>query len=233
MATPRTLRRAVSDEDKEQRRQDILAAALEVFAAKGYHETTMADIARGTGLSYGVVYWYFESKDDLFQALMSLEEQTLRDRISVAVVEAGQGDIGALLRTVVRTIFEHFDEHPASTRLLFRDTQAFGERFERHLSDIFSRFIADLEALVVDAQRRGYLRDAPPRMVAYSCAALTSQIALRRQRSDEGLSAADAADFTVGLLIDGLRPRTDGAGAEGASPKTRRRSTAGARTSRA
>jgi AcrR family transcriptional regulator len=231
MATPRTLRRAVSDEDKEQRRQDILAAALEVFSAKGYHETTMADIARGTGLSYGVVYWYFESKDDLFQELMTLEEQTLRDRISVAVVEAGQSNVGALLRTVVRTIFEYFEEHPASTRLLFRDTPAFGDRFERHLSDMFSRFIADLEALVVDAQQRGYLRDAPPRMVAYSCAALTSQIALRRQRSDEGLSAADAADFTVGLLLDGLRPRTDGAGADGANKEPRRRATADARKS--
>jgi hypothetical protein len=36
-------------------------------------------------------------------------------------------------------------------------------------------------------------------MLPYSCAAPPSQNALRRQRSDEGLSAADAADFTVGL----------------------------------
>jgi len=55
-------RRAVSDEDKSQRRDEIMAAAKEVFARKGFHETTIADIAKEAGLAYGSVYWSFESK---------------------------------------------------------------------------------------------------------------------------------------------------------------------------
>jgi AcrR family transcriptional regulator len=209
MATPRTLRRAVSDEDKERRRRQILAAAQEVFADRGYHATTVADVARGAGLSYGVVYWYFESKDDLFQALMTEEEASLRAHIASAVHRGGDGPVDDVLRSAVRATFEYFERHPASTRLLFRDTSTLGDRFERQLSDIFGRFTADLEALVVDAQGRGTLRPAPPRMVAYCCAVLVSQIALRRQRTDDGLSVDEAADFTVDLLIEGLAPRPE------------------------
>ena len=67
MAKP--MRRAVSEEDKSLRRDAILAAAKKVFAKKGFHATTMADIAKAARLSYGSVYWYFDSKDALFHAL--------------------------------------------------------------------------------------------------------------------------------------------------------------------
>lgn len=205
MAT-RTLRRAVSDEDKARRRRQILAAAKEVFADRGYHDTTMADIARAAGLSYGVVYWYFESKDDLFHALMAAEEQSLRGHIASAVRHDGER-VDDLLRDAVRATFEYFEQHPASTRLLFPDPSSLGDRFERALSGIFGRFTADIEALVVDAQARGLVRPAPPRLVAFACAAMISQIALRRQRTDDGLTADEAADLTVDLLIEGLAPR--------------------------
>jgi AcrR family transcriptional regulator len=48
-------RRAVSAEDKSQRRDEIMAAAKEVFARKGFHATTVADIAKQAGLAYGSV----------------------------------------------------------------------------------------------------------------------------------------------------------------------------------
>ena len=55
----------------EERRQQILGAALACFARKGYHKTTMDDIVAESGLSKGTLYWYFESKDDLFFSLVN------------------------------------------------------------------------------------------------------------------------------------------------------------------
>jgi AcrR family transcriptional regulator len=49
-------RRAVSAEDKSQRRDEIMAAAKEVFARKGFHATTVADVAKQAGLAYGSVF---------------------------------------------------------------------------------------------------------------------------------------------------------------------------------
>ena len=56
-------------------------------------------------------------------------------------------------------------------------------------------------------QREGFIVEAPPRMVAFSVAALISQIAHRRLTTDDGLGADIVADFVVSLVLDGLRPR--------------------------
>ena len=49
-------------------RARIVDAALRVFAKKGYHDATMQDVVRRSGLSVGAIYTYFRSKDDLFLA---------------------------------------------------------------------------------------------------------------------------------------------------------------------
>jgi AcrR family transcriptional regulator len=53
-----------------ERRQQILAAAMNCFMAKGYYRATMDDIVAESGLSKGTLYWYFKSKKDLFLALI-------------------------------------------------------------------------------------------------------------------------------------------------------------------
>ena len=50
---------------KEQKRGEILAAAKAAFAANGYHATKIGQVAEQAGVSYGSIYWYFESKDCL------------------------------------------------------------------------------------------------------------------------------------------------------------------------
>jgi AcrR family transcriptional regulator len=52
----------------EERRAQIIEAALACFTRLGYVNTTMDEIAAESGLSKGAIYWYFDSKDDLFQA---------------------------------------------------------------------------------------------------------------------------------------------------------------------
>ncbi len=47
---------------KEERRNEILGAALEVFIEKGYDKASMDDIVRASGLSKGTLYWYFKNK---------------------------------------------------------------------------------------------------------------------------------------------------------------------------
>ncbi|MBF6331691.1 TetR/AcrR family transcriptional regulator [Nocardia transvalensis] len=59
----------VSEEHLERRRRQILDAAQECFARKGFHATSMQDVFTASGLSAGAVYRYFKSKDDLIAAL--------------------------------------------------------------------------------------------------------------------------------------------------------------------
>jgi len=198
----------MSVEEKEERRHDILAAAKKVFAGNGFHATTIAEVAREANLSYGSIYWYFDSKDALFHELMESEGQALRHHVTEALTttpSAGAPD--APFRAAVKATFEFFEADRALVKLLFRDSYALGDRFERHLFGIFEEFVADIDKVVADAQARGLVVDRPPRAVAFAVAALVGQVAHRRVVTDDGMSADEAADFVVSLLLNGLRPR--------------------------
>lgn len=54
----------------EERKEQILEAAIEVFARSGFHGARMDDIAKQAGLSKGALYWYFDSKDAIIQGIM-------------------------------------------------------------------------------------------------------------------------------------------------------------------
>ena len=73
------------EQQREQRRRQILEAALAVFTQKGYHATNVSDVAAQAGVSQGTIYWYFESKEELFQAA-----------ILCAFMDFGDASLGAL-----------------------------------------------------------------------------------------------------------------------------------------
>jgi AcrR family transcriptional regulator len=54
----------------EERREQIIAAAMKVFARRGFHAARMDDIVKESGLSKGALYWYFKSKDDIIASIM-------------------------------------------------------------------------------------------------------------------------------------------------------------------
>ena len=183
------MRRAVSDEDKTLRREEILDAAKRVFADKGFHQTAIADIARTANLSYGSVYWYFDSKETLFQALAEREEHALWQHVGAALEVSPDEDPERILIRGVRATFEFFATDPAAARLL-----------------PFDRFTADIERLIVDAQQRGVVVDGPAPVLARSVAGLISALAAQLS-AGPGFDPDETAEVVVSLLLNGLRPR--------------------------
>lgn len=185
-----------------------MTAAKKVFARKGFHATTIADIAKEAGTAYGSVYWYFDSKDDLFHELITAEESALRAHVGVALAASGtQFEYAeAAFRATLRATFEFFEADKATATLLFRDAYALDNRFDSQLGGIYGQFIDDIEASIIAAQDCGKVIAAPPRMVAYTLTVLIGHLAHRRLNTDDGVSAAEAADFVVSLVTRGLRP---------------------------
>ncbi len=62
----------VRDEQKEKRRQEILEAGLDLFIRRGYTATKISDIARQVGMSAGLMFHYFESKEKLYEELIRI-----------------------------------------------------------------------------------------------------------------------------------------------------------------
>jgi len=90
-------------ETLEERKTQILEAALTCFAGKGYHQTTMDDIVQEAGLSKGGVYWHFGSKKELF---LSLFESLISDTgdamlASITVETTAKDRLAAMLNMFV------------------------------------------------------------------------------------------------------------------------------------
>lgn len=60
------------EEQKEQRKKEIIMTSLDLFVKKGYGATTIADIAKAAGMSNGLMFHYFKSKEELYLELIKI-----------------------------------------------------------------------------------------------------------------------------------------------------------------
>ena len=83
-------------------RERLLAAALELYMVKGYHNTTVDEIAKGAGLSTGIAYRYFKNKKELLLAALSFSFENIKDIAGVSEEDFIANDISGILNA-----FEH------------------------------------------------------------------------------------------------------------------------------
>lgn len=69
-------------EDAEKTRQAVLEAALTLFSRDGYSLTTLSRIAKEAGCSRGPIYWHFQTKDDLYEAVLAYSQEPLKELVA-------------------------------------------------------------------------------------------------------------------------------------------------------
>ena len=105
-----------------ERRVAIQSSALEVFAERGYHTTSIDDIARAAGISKALIYEHFASKQELHADLLEVQASELYRRVANAVqaVEAESGS--ARLTAGLAAYLSFVEERRDAWRVLFRET---------------------------------------------------------------------------------------------------------------
>jgi AcrR family transcriptional regulator len=160
---PRWQRRA------EDRPREICAAALEVFAEKGFAAARLDEIARRAGVSKGTLYLYFKDKEDLFRAVV-------RDAIvpNVAAITEAISTMRAPFADVVRMFLAGFAEREARlplgavAKMVIGESRNFPELARVWHDEVASKAIGALAAFVRRAQERGEVRAGYPRLYAFS-----------------------------------------------------------------
>lgn len=114
--SPRT--REQNEEIRKQRKQEILQAAIQVYADKGYAASEMGDIAEQAGLAHGLVFYYFKNKKALFRELYEymMEES---ERFTKAYFDRERPDLD-LFAAYARIVCERVLDHPAIPRFYTR-----------------------------------------------------------------------------------------------------------------
>ncbi len=196
----------ISLAQEQQRRAQILAAAMTCFARQGYHATSMDDVVRESGLSVGAIYSYFASKEDLFLALSDdRAEQTLA---YLNEVFRRPGPMADKSREAVDYFFGQLSDDLiplARVNVEFLSEAAKSEKIKERQQRRCESIRQFLRWLLTDAQQRGEVRadvDVPAAaelMMALNEGILLLSVAGLRQVDLEALKPAYIAFLNTGL----------------------------------
>jgi AcrR family transcriptional regulator len=134
---------------RRDRREEILQASLHLFAEKGFHGTSMRDIARSADITEGLIYHYFENKRDLFRAI--IDEHSFLPLLRTLPELADHLDLRGLLIVLARGFFDVLRQNTELTRLLLQEVQVFPEEKEAFFSDAVGQSISEL-AQILDSR---------------------------------------------------------------------------------
>jgi AcrR family transcriptional regulator len=143
------------------RREQILDVALDVFASTGFHGSSMNDVAVAAGVTKPVLYQHFDSKRDLYKALLDEVGNRLLDAIAKATAEATDGKTTTELG--FRAYFRWVAEDHAAFRLVFGNGAANDDEFAEAIGKITAQAadaIAPLIAVDIPESRRKTLAHA-------------------------------------------------------------------------
>ena len=189
------------------RRGQILAAAVRVFARESFEATRMSDVAREAGVAYGLVYHYFGSKDAVLLAVF--REAWARLLAAVALAEETGKTAVEQLELVVRIVLRVWRDEPDLVRLLVREVTR-----SSHLSaelDEIGRAFASLERIVRRGQTEGSFRQSlDPRLAAWLLYGALEEVLtgwVLGQLPDDPESVAAAERQIVAIFVAGLGAR--------------------------
>jgi AcrR family transcriptional regulator len=211
----------------DHRPDELLEAALHIFAERGYANTKLEDIAAKVGVTKGTIYHYFATKEDLLlraiehyhdRAFQPLEE----------VVHEQRGPVSATIRRFLRRAFGQLD--PARTSVLTLLVQGVA----RDVPHVYDRWLETgpvrgwriLADLIEEGKARGEFRlDADSEVAArITMSGLILQFAWQRFADGAphvGIDADQLIDSTADLLLQGLRPSGRGRSAPAREPTGR------------
>jgi len=196
--------RAASDAAVSERRAEILSVAADIFARKGYMNTTVREIADASGILAGSLYHHFDSKEAMVDEILSTFLASLVAQYDAVIAAAD--DPHTTLRNLVHTLFHGLSEHRAAITLTHNDSY-YLEQIPRfaYLQDTK----VQVEQLWVAELRRGmatgaFRADLDPALVwVFIKGAAWAAV---QYVSDGGSESSDAiADTHLDVLLHGIR----------------------------
>lgn len=152
---------------KAERRQQILNAARDVFARRGYHAAKIDEIVAAAGIARGTFYLYFEDKRAIFEEIV---DRTIA-RLGMAIVRVdlrpSGGTVADQVRENIRRIIRILLEDRATTKILLSDALGVDPAFDRKLLSLYDEMSTLLEDSLRDGQGLGIVGEGDVRLMSW------------------------------------------------------------------
>ncbi|MBU7005390.1 TetR/AcrR family transcriptional regulator [Phosphitispora fastidiosa] len=203
-------------EQTSKRRQQIMDAAIKVFAKKGFNGTTTREIAREAGIAEGTIFRYFKTKKDLLLSLVSpYVVQSLADTLEEVCGEDDETVLKAILRNRLKIINKNID----LVRLLLAESQFHPELRELFVAKIVMEAAGLLERYIAQKIEDGEYKDIEPAIAVRALAGMTGIFVLWREylAGEKYIAFEDekVVDAIADIYLNGIRKRSGGGSVQG------------------
>lgn len=169
----------------------LIGAAVETFAAKGFHATSTRDIAIAAGMSPAAVYVHYRSKEELLYAISESGHRRILDLVRDGVT--GEGDPASRLRAFVRAYATAHAYGHTVARIVNYELRALSEEHYTEIAELRRETAELVRALIADGVAEGVFDTPDPEMTALALLSLGIDVA-RWYRDGGSWSPADVAD---------------------------------------
>lgn len=195
------------EQRREDRRESIKQAAIEIFSEKGYHNAKVSDIVEQVGVAQGTFYLYYEGKQQLFGEL-------LRDWLTL-VVETVAGwepasldtrdDLRDELSRVGMMLTQVLDEHRGLTAIFFKEALAVAPEFDEMIHEFYDTLAAMLTTFNEILCERGLIKPMNFRILAFSTIGQVERIVTEYLVSQnlQGVEHRELVEHLVVLFLAG------------------------------
>ena len=164
------------EREKLMHRRQMLAAALDLFSEKGFHNVSMHEIAEKAEFAIGTLYKFFKNKEDLYKALM-MEKAEEHHRVLMRVLSE-ENDVMIVIENYIAAKTRLFADNLATLRLYFAETR--GASFnikaglDQDIRKLYDKFIIQLASVLETGIRRKVFRKMDPYHMAVALEGLTN-----------------------------------------------------------
>ena len=194
---------------REKRRQELLDAATTVFARKGYWKASISDIIETAGVARGSFYRYFQSKQQIFVAIVDQfreEEKLLVQQLDKLSISPQEHDFQKEVRMGIRAWLEFYHRNLNAAKIVVQDANMIDPAAARKREDLRWSVRAALARMILSRQESGlYHRRISPDMAAHFLLGMFDELAAncleKAKKADLPLLADQFVDFELNGLL--------------------------------
>ena len=197
------------DRLKKNREERIIEAACKVIKRSGFAQARIADIAAEADISYGLVYHYFRSKEELFDAILDLWWGGLYEALDDARKQ--ELPIREKLSSVITYFLDQYRERPDLVHIFVSEISRSTPNLTPERLGSFKKLMAYTESIIADAQKNGQLRgDIKARYLNYyflsGIEGFVSTMVVESQALKNRSQQERITESLLELFLNGARP---------------------------
>ena len=191
--------------DKLRHRRQMLAAALDLFSVKGYHNVSMHEIAGKAEFAIGTLYKFFKNKEDLYKALI-MEKADEYHRI-LSDVLSKENDTLVVIGDYIAAKAEIFANNVATLRLYFAETRGASFNIKAGLDQDIRKLYDEMVEQLASTMKRGIdrkvLKEGDPYYMAVALEGLTNAFLFCWLEDPKRHSYESNVPMIKGLFLNG------------------------------